>query len=160
MGDAHLEGKPEGLGPGLPINVLGLSPTDPLAQMPLVNFGPTDVASQLPNPGNATDPATLAAQNPAQPPTCVLVCYGPAPLPPVAPMQGTDALPDALLNPLAPPNPLGPQPGQLAPQPGPLTPLPGHLAPPPAAVPTAPSPSPSPVPALPPTHGPLPGPTS
>ena len=39
MGDAHLENGPEGLGPGLPINVLGLSMTDPMSQMQLVNFG-------------------------------------------------------------------------------------------------------------------------
>ena len=95
VGDAHLDGNPEGLGPGLPINVLGLAPTDPMSQLPLITFGSTDVASQLNNPNPVVDPATLAAQNPAQPPTCVLVCFGPNPLPAPAQFapQGTGPLP-------------------------------------------------------------------
>ena len=45
LGDAHLE-HPEGIGPGLPLDVHGLPPTDPLAQMPLIDFGPAGVSPQ------------------------------------------------------------------------------------------------------------------
>jgi membrane-bound lytic murein transglycosylase B len=47
LGDAHLE-NPEGLGPGLPLNVHGLPPNDPLAQMPLIDFGPPAMPAQQP----------------------------------------------------------------------------------------------------------------
>jgi len=39
LGDMHME-NPEGLGPGLPLNIHGLPPTDPLAQTPLIDLGP------------------------------------------------------------------------------------------------------------------------
>jgi membrane-bound lytic murein transglycosylase B len=162
VGDAHLEGNPEGLGPGLPVNVLGLSPTDPLAQMPLITFGPTDAASQLNNPNPLVDPATLAAQNALPPPACVLVCFGQNPLPPpaqpVAPL-GTGPLPGPA--PAQPPSQVAQNPF-AAPQ-NPFAPPQNPFAPPQApqpAVPASPSPSPSPSPALPATHGPLPGPAS
>jgi len=47
LGDAHLE-NPEGLGPGLPLNVHGLPRNDPLAQMPLIDFGPPPMPAQQP----------------------------------------------------------------------------------------------------------------
>jgi membrane-bound lytic murein transglycosylase B len=56
LGDAHDE-HPEGLGPGLPMNVNGLPVDDPLARMPLIDFGqpgvanPPRVPSQSPGPG-------------------------------------------------------------------------------------------------------------
>ena len=37
----------QGLGPGLPMNVLGLPANDPLAVVPLFDMGRTDVASQM-----------------------------------------------------------------------------------------------------------------
>jgi membrane-bound lytic murein transglycosylase B len=37
LGDPHLE-NPEGLGPGLPLNVYGLPPTDPMARAPLIDL--------------------------------------------------------------------------------------------------------------------------
>ena len=40
LGDAHLE-HPRGSGPGLPMNVNGLPVDDPLARMPLIDFGRT-----------------------------------------------------------------------------------------------------------------------
>jgi membrane-bound lytic murein transglycosylase B len=65
LGDMHLE-HPEGIGPGLPLNVHGLPLTDPLAQMPLIDFGPADVSphqpmwpSQSPAPGD---------------PNCTVIC--------------------------------------------------------------------------------------
>ena len=88
MGDAHLENAPEGLGPGLPINVLGLPTSDPMSQMPLVNFGSTDVASQMPSP--MWDPTMVAAQNPQQGLGCpTLVCFGASPMPAVAPQPAS-----------------------------------------------------------------------
>jgi len=39
LGDMHME-HPEGIGPGLPLNIHGLPSTDPLAQTPLIDFGP------------------------------------------------------------------------------------------------------------------------
>ncbi|HUO36580.1 MAG TPA: lytic murein transglycosylase [Mycobacterium sp.] len=174
VGDAHLAGNPEGLGPGLPINVLGLSPTDPMAQVPLITFGPTDAAAQISNPNPLVDPAMLAAQNPAQPPTCVLVCFGQNPLPPPAELpvipQGTGPLPGPAPPPVASPAAQLPGPGPLPPAPAalpaapppdappnpfaPPPPAPNPFAPPP---PVLPSPSPVPTPELPATHGPLPG---
>jgi membrane-bound lytic murein transglycosylase B len=50
LGDVHLE-NPEGLGPGLPLNIHGLPSTDPLAQMPLIDLGPTEVINQPPTRG-------------------------------------------------------------------------------------------------------------
>ena len=47
LGDLHLE-NPEGLGPNLPLNVHGLSSTDPLAQMPLIDLSGTGTTSQQP----------------------------------------------------------------------------------------------------------------
>jgi hypothetical protein len=47
LGDLHLE-NPEGLGPGLPLNIRGLPPTDPLAQTPLIDFGPLAMPVQQP----------------------------------------------------------------------------------------------------------------
>ncbi|MGH3968377.1 MAG: lytic transglycosylase domain-containing protein, partial [Mycobacterium sp.] len=47
LGDIHLE-NPEGLGPGLPLNMHGLPSTDPLAQMPLIDFGQPGVVTQQP----------------------------------------------------------------------------------------------------------------
>jgi membrane-bound lytic murein transglycosylase B len=48
LGDLHLE-NPEGLGPGLPLNMHGLQSTDPLAQTPLVDLSRPEVADQLPS---------------------------------------------------------------------------------------------------------------
>jgi membrane-bound lytic murein transglycosylase B len=58
LGDAHPE-NPEGLGPGLPLNVHGLATTDPLAQMPVIDLGPPTVANQPSGPGG---------------PNCTLIC--------------------------------------------------------------------------------------
>ncbi len=64
LGDAHLD-KPEGLGPGLPLNVHGLPATDPLVQNPLIEIGQS--------PG--------LEQQPQQPPPseahgCTVICIG------------------------------------------------------------------------------------
>jgi membrane-bound lytic murein transglycosylase B len=67
LGDIHLE-HPEGIGPGLPLNVHGLPPTDPLAQMPLIDLGPAGVSPQQP---------MLPSQSPApRVPNCTVICIG------------------------------------------------------------------------------------
>jgi membrane-bound lytic murein transglycosylase B len=158
IADTHLE-RAEGLGPGLPFNATGLPPTDPLAQLPLVDFGPTQPAGQ---PG-------LPGQPPAQQaPSCSVFCL-------VQPSQAPAAQPAAMPSWLSPPSPdAAPLPGLPAPPPAvaPGAPLPGPAgaprpgppaaapaarpqAVPPAAPPAAPLPG-SPPAALP--GGPLPGP--
>jgi membrane-bound lytic murein transglycosylase B len=65
LGDLHLE-NPEGLGPGLPLNVHGLPSNDPLAQMPLINFGPPAMPAQQPIwPSQSVEPDT---------PGCTVIC--------------------------------------------------------------------------------------
>jgi membrane-bound lytic murein transglycosylase B len=67
LGDMHLENQ-EGIGPGLPLNIHGLPPTDPLAQMQLIDFGPSGLANQPPM-WPSQSPATGA-------PNCTLICIG------------------------------------------------------------------------------------
>ena len=148
IGDMHLDNY-EGLGPGLPLNALGLPATDPLALMPLMGRG--DVASQVPTyvpgfvPGQTLGPlpgpipTAPLTPPPAQPeplpwlppwlqqpqqqqPECAVFCIT---VPPAAPAPS--ALPAApgdvqMLTPQG--SPAGPAPGPPAPAPGP-TPGPG-----------------------------------
>lgn len=177
MGDAHLESGPEGLGPGLPINVLGLPTTDPMSQMQLVNFGSTDVANQMPS----FFPPAMTPNQPGIPaPGCpTLVCFGanamPSVTPPTAtpfgpplpgmgpsvmpgpsvgaPLPGPAAMPAAPGMPAAPPAPGVPVAPAAPPTPEAPQPWLPWLAPPPA-------PEPAPAPAPPPAAGPLPGPAA
>ena len=167
IGDAHLD-RYEGLGPGLPLNALGLPATDPLALMPLMGRG--DVASHipvypgqtlgpLPGPAPAFVPQAPQPEQPAPPPWLPPWMQQPAPqrpaqcavfcitTPPEAPLQ--PALPGApgqaqMVMPQAPP---------AAPIAGP--PLPGP--PPEQQPPLAPTPEP---PLVPPLLGPPPGPAA
>ena len=87
LGDAHDE-HPEGLGPGLPMNIMGLPVDDPLTHTPLIDFGPS-VANQPPTP-SGLQPAPRA-------PTCTLICIGsqdpaPPPQPPGPPAYALDIL--------------------------------------------------------------------
>jgi membrane-bound lytic murein transglycosylase B len=68
LGDMHLE-NPEGLGPGLPLNIHGLPPTDPMAQQPLIDFGP-------PSPGNPQPPWSRQPPTAQDPANCTLICIG------------------------------------------------------------------------------------
>jgi membrane-bound lytic murein transglycosylase B len=68
LGDLHLE-NPEGLGPGLPLNIHGLAPTDPLAQTPLIDLGP----SKMPPLQTIWPSQSLAATAPG----CTVICIGP-----------------------------------------------------------------------------------
>jgi Transglycosylase SLT domain len=185
LADPHLE-KYEGLGPGLPLNALGLPPNDPLALMPMLER--TDVARQIPGfptgqtlgplPGpapQAPPPAAPGPQpwvppwiQPPPPPECAVFCIQSTPPPAAPPLMGVPSeVPNA--NPLVPPPPpllapLGPP--LLAPAGPPLLapagPPPG---PPPAApapvVPPALGPPPGePAPVVPPALGPPPGPAA
>jgi membrane-bound lytic murein transglycosylase B len=176
LADPHLDANQsagyQGLGPGLPLNALGLPANDPLALMPLL--ARSDVASQLPGfapgqrlgplPGPAPGPlAPPPAQPdpqpwlppwmqppPTQTPQCAVFCIQDQP----APLQPALAGPPEA-HPLIPPGPLAPLPGPLAPLPGPLAPLPGPLAPAPGPVPPPLAPALQPIP---PAGPPLPGP--
>jgi membrane-bound lytic murein transglycosylase B len=67
LGDAHDE-HPEGLGPNLPMNVIGLPADDPLARTPLIDLSPQGAGSQPTNPW---------APRPTQQPGCTIICIGP-----------------------------------------------------------------------------------
>ncbi|CDO24837.1 membrane-bound lytic murein transglycosylase B [Mycolicibacterium mageritense DSM 44476 = CIP 104973] len=139
IGDAHLD-NPEGLGPGLPANALGLPVGDPLALIPVLGpndaasrvpatnvpgFAPGQVLGPLPGPAQAVPPPQPAAPPPWTPPweqpktpECVVFCLGEqAPPPPAQPA------PPAGLPPAGPPPPgapaPGPMPAVLGPAPGP-----------------------------------------
>lgn len=76
LGDVHLE-NPEGLGPGLPLNINGLPLTDPMARRPLIDFGQVSLPNQ---------PPQLTWLAPTQAPACTLICFdqqGPEPAPPL-----------------------------------------------------------------------------
>jgi membrane-bound lytic murein transglycosylase B len=66
LGDSHDE-HPEGLGPGLPMNVIGLPATDPLARMPLIDLGQS----------GGSQPINPWAPQPTQQPGCTIICIGP-----------------------------------------------------------------------------------
>jgi membrane-bound lytic murein transglycosylase B len=68
LGGAHDE-HPEGLGPGLPMNVIGLSPDDPLARMPLIDLGQSQ--------SGGLQPTNPWAPRPTQQPGCTIICIGP-----------------------------------------------------------------------------------
>jgi membrane-bound lytic murein transglycosylase B len=118
LGNAHDE-HPEGLGPGLPMNINGLSINDPMARTPLIDLsGPQPVGA----------PPMFPWMTPATPPPvqgrgpgCTLICIGSQSPPPA------DAAPPWAPQPLAPP-PWAPPP----PMPPPAMPPPAPAAPPPA----------------------------
>lgn len=111
IGDQHLD-NPEGLGPGLPINAMGLPSDDPLALTPALQMGRT---GPLPGPAEPK-------QN------CAVFCLQGGPAPSAAPIPA----PDAPALDAQQPNPFNLPPFQLPPAP---------LAPPPAPVAPAPAPA-------------------
>jgi membrane-bound lytic murein transglycosylase B len=90
LGDAHDE-HPEGLGPGLPMNVNGLPVDDPLARMPLIDFGPPQVVSQ-PQMFPWMAPNTPVPAQTRQP-GCTLICIGSQSPPPGGPQVPPPAFP-------------------------------------------------------------------
>jgi len=175
IGDAHLE-RPEGLGPGSPLNASGLPSTDPLAQVPLINLGNTESAGQLVS--NLPGPAPAPASAPPAPSNCMVFCIGTQQPAPVAAQLPPEAFPPGVVPP--PPNavpaepppqgPLPALPAAPAQGPPPALPAPPAIAPPapippaavpPAVVPPAPAPAPGVPPGpLPPAFGAPPGPVS
>ncbi|OBK75476.1 lytic transglycosylase [Mycobacterium sp. 1274761.0] len=128
IADAHLDNY-QGLGPGLPMNVLGLPANDPLALVPLADMSRTDVASQmqpngqvfgpLPGPAEAGAPAVTQPGPPQslppwmpQPPqqNCAVFCLGTNPPASVQPQLPPEALPPGVVPPPAAPAPLAPGP--------------------------------------------------
>jgi membrane-bound lytic murein transglycosylase B len=169
IADVHLDNY-QGLGPGLPMNVLGLPANDPLALVPLANMGRTDVASQmqmpngqvfgpLPGPAQAAPAMTPPEppQNlppwmqppPQQPQNCAVFCLGTNPPAPVQPQLPPEALPPGIVPPPAAPLEIAPPPA--------APPLPA-APPPPAAAPPLGEAPPTPGPAAAPIVGPAPGP--
>lgn len=167
LGNVHLTELTdyEGLGPGLPLNVLGLPANDPMALMPLLErdavasqimpgFAPGQQLGPLPGPMPQAAPSPQAPPQPppwtppwmpAPPkPECAVFCIEDNPAPPLQPALG--APPAAL--PMVPPGP------PAAPPPAPMQPPPPGPVPP--APPVAPAPGPAPVVAA--APGPPPGP--
>lgn len=134
IGDSHLD-KPEGLGPGIPLNATGLPADDPLALVPLLNrndasrmpagdvpgFAPGQRLGPLPGPAAelvatpAPVPAAPApwvppwlAPPPPPPPSCVVFCLEDTPAP-AAPAPGP-----------VPPAPVPAGPVGTGPAPGPV----------------------------------------
>ncbi|MEZ0051728.1 membrane-bound lytic murein transglycosylase B [Mycobacterium sp. MAA66] len=143
IGDQHLD-HAEGIGPGLPLNAMGLPADDPMA---LTNV--MDVNRAF--PGAPGIPGQVPQQN------CAVFCLQatPAPAPPVAvpgALPGAPFAPDAPVPP--PPLPFGLPPAPDAPAPfqPPLFAPPAPLAPP---GPVAPAPA-APAPAVPAPVGPAP----
>jgi len=66
LGDVHLE-NPEGLGPGLPLNMHGLPPTDPMARQPLIDFGQPSTSNLQPQWPSQTSAAQKSTN-------CTLIC--------------------------------------------------------------------------------------
>jgi membrane-bound lytic murein transglycosylase B len=131
IGDAHLDSNPEGLGPGLPLNAVGLPANDPLAVLPLLGPGRSDVAGQLgvpmqgPLPGPQAPvqncaiyclqaPPSQAPSPAAAPPgqNCQVFCLQAQP--PAEPESPSPGLPF-----VAPPTPEPVPAGPLPPAPGP-----------------------------------------
>jgi membrane-bound lytic murein transglycosylase B len=118
IADVHLDNY-QGLGPGLPMNVLGLPADDPLAMVPLVNMGRTDVANQMmfgPLPGPAPEagmpgmpgmtmpgPAQALPPGMAPPPqqNCAVFCIGTNTPAAVQPQLPPEALPPGVIAPPA-----------------------------------------------------------
>lgn len=131
--NVHLDTDAEGIGPGLPLNALGLPSTDPMAVMPFFDLGRSNVADRLPVPPGPDQPAAV--------PNCAVFCIGEnTPVP---------AAPPAPFNPFAPPPPAAPF-NPFAPPP-PAAPFNPFAPPPPPA---------APAPAMPAQLGPAPGPTA
>jgi len=125
LADLHLE-SPEGIGPNLPLNIHGLSPTDPLAQMPLIDLSGAGSTNQQPMwPWQQTAPR----------PSCTVICIG----------QETEGPQQPGLN---TPPPDVPALGALGLPPAP--PPAGPPVPPPPAAPVPPGPPPAAAPPAPP----------
>jgi membrane-bound lytic murein transglycosylase B len=156
IADFHLDNY-EGLGPGLPMNALGLPANDPLALMPMMGRG--DVASQIPvypaqTLGPLPGPAPLVVPQQPQPER-----PAPAPwMPPwMQPPPSEQPRPAACAVFCITTPPAAPAPGALPTAPGDAQML-MPQTPPPAPAPDPFAPPPAEQAILPPATGPAPGP--
>ncbi|WAJ44013.1 lytic murein transglycosylase [Mycobacterium sp. Aquia_216] len=139
LGNAHDE-HPEGLGPGLPINMIGLPQDDPLARMPLIDLtGLPPQASVAPPPMFPwMTPPPSQAPTTGHMPGCTVICISSQTPPTGGPQLGPQGFAPQAPPPFAPqaPPPFAPQaPAPFAPQaPAPFAPQ----APPPPANPAPP----------------------
>lgn len=153
----HLD-SPEGIGPGLPLNIHGLPSTDPLSRTPLIDLSQSAAPTQQPMwPWQSPSPAP-------RPSTCTVICIGPQEAAPAAQQPATP--PGLAPPPAAPAAPAAVPPAAATPPGPPAAPAPAAPAPPaapspagapagpPAAPPAAAAPANSPT-----GPGPLPGPT-
>ncbi|WP_082964490.1 lytic transglycosylase domain-containing protein [Mycobacterium sp. E796] len=115
LGNAH-DDHPEGLGPNLPMNVIGLPSDDFFARTPLIDLSGTPPTGQQPMfPWMQPTPQ----QSPTQLPGCTVICIGPQN--PAPPAFGQPAFGPPPAN-AGPPAPVGPAAGPQAsgsPRPGP-----------------------------------------
>jgi membrane-bound lytic murein transglycosylase B len=123
LGDAHDE-HPEGLGPGLPMNIIGLPADDPMARIPLIDLSqplPTSSQPMFPWMAQATPQPTpghmpgctvicIGSQNPAPPGGQQPSPFGPPFGPPAFGPPAPAAVPPAPMPPAAPAGPAGPGP--------------------------------------------------
>jgi hypothetical protein len=137
LGDAHDE-HPEGLGPGLPMNIIGLPTDDPLARIPLIDLSGAQPAG--PQPMFPWMAQATPQPAPGHMPGCTLICIGSQSPPPGGPQLPLQAFPPALgapppdaVPPAAPP--LGMPPGAPAGAPPPVAPSPKPAINPPASAP-------------------------
>jgi membrane-bound lytic murein transglycosylase B len=138
LGDAHLE-RSEGLGPNLPMNVNGLPIDDPLARMPLIDFGPQGVGQPPMYPWMTP---TAPQQSQTQLPGCTVICIGSQnPAHGQAPPVGAPPAPPLGAPPVA--DPAAAQPGGPPPGAPPASPAPNSVGSPPNA-PSNASPAPKP----------------
>jgi hypothetical protein len=140
LGDAHLE-HPEGLGPGLPMNINGMPMDDPLSRIPLIDLSQPQLASPPPMFPWMAPPTQVQTQLPG----CTLICIGPQNSPPQAFPPGLGLPPPGAIPPGAPPAGIPPAP-PAGTAPGPLAGPPGGPPPGPPASPAAGSPKTSPSP--------------
>jgi membrane-bound lytic murein transglycosylase B len=146
LGNAH-DQHPEGLGPGLPMNVSGVPVTDPFSQVPLIDLGPPQLVSAPPMFPWMAPPTPQGPAPATKLPGCTLICIGPQSpppggsqlLPPQAFPPGVGpAPPPGAVPPWAPPFGMPPAPPAGPPPPDPLA---GPPADPPGS-PPGPAPGP------------------
>ena len=157
LGNAHDE-HPEGLGPGLPMNVNGVPVTDPFSQVPLIDLSQPQLATQSPMFPWMAPPTPQGPAAVTRLPGCTLICIEPqsTPLPPQAFPPGVGPPPPDAVPPWAPP--AGVPPGSPAGTPAadPLARPPG--GPPPGSPPSPAGPPKSSPPPMPPSPPPAPAP--
>lgn len=147
IADLHLEHleHPEGLGPGSPLNLHGLTPVDPSAGASLIDLGQGVAETSATQPANMPwlPPWLVAAQQPQQPripAACRMICLDPqvgmSSPGPAAGATAPDGAPEAPGSPLAPMPPYAVAPAdgdpaapQELPPPAPQAPAPQAPAP-------------------------------